>query len=256
MNSSHNVTSLLTWNDLKTSKGLKRSTFSEKIENGIPNFYQSRNISKINIAVVGDHNVGKTKLINYWLSLTSETLVWMVDNSEKFSQNYKSDTNIYNKIVWINDEPVHLSVLEISDNAAMNRSPIRKIFHAIVYVYELENAKSKDMIPTWTNYFKYCISPLTYQIILGVSNKPNEELESDSDEVTEIKKFYEQYKITYNRISLQPTIELTDIFSMITNRAVGVEKDISLSDNSYHISTDNDFLYHKRNGNSWCCALL
>jgi GTPase SAR1 family protein len=111
---------------------------------------------KINIAVVGDHNVGKTKLINFWLDL---------------KQNSLSFSNIYSKIFWLNNIGIQLNIHKISEFSDRNYLFFQnKQLHAIVYIYNINEIFSKLSISKWIEYMQENITNSTYQIIIGLSN--------------------------------------------------------------------------------------
>jgi hypothetical protein len=156
---------------------------------------------RIDIAVVGNNRIGKTYFIKYWLSINENNII---------------TSNVYSKIIWIKEEPVQLCIHEISSLPDLRRN---KMFHAIIYMYNLENDNSRDAVPHWIEFMKHRINDLTYQVILGVSDLSNDKIELETDEVMKIRKFYANQKISYFRQSLQPSESLTELIDGITTEA-------------------------------------
>src|SRR5271154_781477 len=112
---------------------------------------------RIDISVVGNHHIGKTQLICSWMSLTHGAII---------------TPDVYSKIFWIDDISLQLSIHEISskDEFVSLKPRQNRTFHAIVYVYSMENNQSKNSILEWIDYMKPYTSATTYPVILALSN--------------------------------------------------------------------------------------
>ena len=166
---------------------------------------------KMDIAVVGDRAIGKTTLIKFWLSLTTDTVI---------------TSDIYSKMIWLDQNPIQLTIYEISSKNVMRPNLFKKYYHAIVYLYDIDKESTWTAIPQWIEYMKTQINDLTYQTILGLSNKPDEQLELESETYLKTRKFYAQMKIAYNIHSIQPSESLSKLVGMITDEAYDAVKKI------------------------------
>lgn len=175
----------------------------------------------INIAVVGQREIGKTKLICDWLSLSVGTIIV---------------SNVFSKIMWIGEDSVQVNIHEFSSHNSIKLP--NEMFHAILYVYDIDNDNSKEIIPGWIEFMKNKKNDLSYQVILGLSKKTNLELnlefEEIKKEINNIRKFYEEDKIMYHRYSSIWSKQLSDLLETIILEAYDIIRNI------YMESTNNN----------------
>lgn len=188
-------------------------------------------VHKINIAVVGNSNVGKSTLIEYWLSVKP---LFHRDNSNSISYSRISPnirpifSNTYSKIFWKSDEPIQINISKISPTS----NDTSKIFHAILYLYRYETPAeaTEQMLDEWIKKMENCISNHTYQIIVGTTGKTLEEIETNNFN----KKKYHEQKINCSEQSLQPSMALATFLDEITISAYSamINEKINASQNS------------------------
>jgi GTPase SAR1 family protein len=108
----------------------------------------------INIVVVGDKNIGKTSLIRFWLSLGSNTII---------------TDNVFSKIFWVGTDPIQINIYKISERNINYPKLENKLYHAIVYVYDVTNEISKNSVNDWLNIMAKYKNSWTYEYILSLS---------------------------------------------------------------------------------------
>lgn len=175
----------------------------------------------LNVAIVGNNNCGKTRLINYWTETDPNT-----NTNSNTNSNSNLNLNLINSIgeqisksmiIEINSEFINLNIYKISSTVLSNRKIMnainQKIFHAIIYLYDLYSEPTKNNIPDWTTYFKNKIKPGTYQIILGMGK---DDVLLESDEVNTIREYYMENNIDYYRSSFNSNEHLSNLLNNIS----------------------------------------
>jgi len=162
---------------------------------------KNKNKQILNVAVVGNNNCGKSKLINYW----TETNLTDSVNGQK------------SMIVEIDSEFVDLNIYKISSTTLLTQKNIhavnKKIFHAIIYVYDLHSESTKNGIPDWITYFKNKIKHGTYQIILGMGK---DDVLTETDEINTIREYYDDFNIDYHRSSFSLNEHLSNLLNVVS----------------------------------------
>ncbi|XWV26112.1 putative orfan [Tupanvirus soda lake] len=167
---------------------------------------------KIDIAVVGDNDIGKTSLIKYWLSLRANTI---------------TTYDIYSKIFWVDNDPVQINIHKVSpENFGYNLE--NKLFSAIVYIYNIENISSKNSVEFWIDKMEPYRNIFTYQCVLCLS------LEDISESTKHIISFQ---NIPHFGSSFRTSKKLIDILNKITTEAYNTAEIMSLDENQ--ISRNN-----------------
>lgn len=213
---------------------------------------------RIDISVVGNHHIGKTQLICSWLSLTHGAII---------------TPDVYSKIFWIDDVSLQLSIHEISskDEFVSLKQRQNRIFHAIVYVYSLENNQSKDAILEWIDYMKPYINAATYPVILALSNNkvygasssvhgiPHYELSTQPSEMDKLLKFTsmvtdEAYKAHHKNNHINEVIndgqDHMDIFNSGSQQPL-------LTTSSSDVTTIDKWYHNKYQTNgTQCCSII
>lgn len=180
------------------------------LNNMIDALYEPKKIPRIDIAVVGDTSVGKTSIIKFWLSLNIETIV---------------ASGVYSKVIWMDDAAVQMCIHEISPLNRNKQNLVynsKKYYHTVVYVYDLNNNDTWKSIPGWIDFMRNRINYFTYQMILGLSDRPNEELDFESDKISKIRKKYVDRRISYHIHSSQPSESLSRLIGEITTEAYDI----------------------------------
>jgi hypothetical protein len=176
--------------------------------------YPEYDLPTINIAVVGDKNIGKTSLIRFWLSFGSDTII---------------TNNTYSKIFWMENNPVQINICKISKN--INNSQFEnKIYHAIVYVYDITNCTSNNSVNYWFDAMEKYKKFWTHQYIISLSK--NEIIPE---------KIITDKNIEHYASSLSIPSILSDILNNITISAYKSAKD---NHNEYYLTitnSDNEF---------------
>ncbi|XWV24864.1 putative ORFan [Tupanvirus deep ocean] len=167
---------------------------------------------KIDIAVVGDNNIGKTSLIKFWLSLRANTI---------------TTYDTYSKIFWMDNDPIQINIHKVSsENFGYNLE--NKLFSAIVYTYSIENITSKDNIRIWMGKMEPYYNIFTYQCVLCLS------LDDISESMKHITTFQE---IPHFGTSFRTPSKLINILNKITTEAYKTAEILSLDENK----TNNNF---------------
>ena len=217
---------------------------------------------RINIAVVGDKGCGKTEIIKTWLNILPTSVII-------------SDT--YNKIVWIDNQPVHIKIREISNETRHNWLSMDQFikYDTIVFVYDTSDP-SEIKLNQWINNMKDKLITGGYEVIVGLSKK--EISEQDLISAQQLKNYYAGQKINYYIASLlhdNASIEnLKKVTNTITSESYYQMKSITentideqfelndiykdlYSDNS-SINSDNKELplLNKKKNNYGCCVIL
>ncbi|AYV85119.1 MAG: putative orfan [Satyrvirus sp.] len=194
------------------------------------------NLSIVEIAVVGNQNVGKTTLIKYWLSWNIKSI---------------STSDMYSKLIWHKNRPIQINIYKLSsENFRENFSTFLingKIFHSIIYVYNIENEFSKNMVPVWIKKMDYYANDFTYKIVIGLSKNSNNTLD---DKILEIKNFYSGYNIEYFCVPahfVDNSKILKEIFLSIITRVYQISVDDTTNSGTVNVAKQ------EFNKDSICC---
>jgi hypothetical protein len=210
--------------------------FSELIQKEI----SPHTLPKIDIAVIGDQNIGKSSLIKFWLSLGHNTI---------------TDSNIYSKIFWFdNNEPLQINIYKISNNNYDNNDLENKKYCAIVYVY---SNSLFDSVSEWLYKTKKYVNNDTYQCIILLTSS-----ESDEDFYDHLApKFFDHNEIEHFVISPKSNTKILHVLNKITVEACKVGKKLrstnnygnginitKISDKSF-IEKDSNTLFYEKDCN-------
>jgi septin family protein len=190
---------------------------------------------KLNIAVVGNDNSGKTAFIKQWLSINPNTII---------------TSNVYSKIIFIGSDSVQIGIHEISPNDNLMNTLRRDKFDSVIYCFDCQYG-GIDSIPVWYQYMKNYTKVWTHQIIFGHNNdgQPICEIEN------ELKSFCEenQLQLTLKNIYSEDFLEFIEKVTLDVYQLV-----IKNIDDSIGIAPELRIKVEliKRHSNRDCCIIL
>jgi hypothetical protein len=225
------------------SESGKYDPFCETDDNSSDTGWKN-NLITINIAIVGDANIGKSAIINFWLISSSENINTKIVTTETKS-----------KIIWIDNSPVQLNISEYS-STNINLIDHDKIFHVVIYVYDINTLDTLISIEKYIDVMKSHIIYNTMQIILGTSPHQIDFSYTESEEIDILRKTYATRCIGFKLYCSKPSEQLsrfigevtTDVYDVILRkRNISNESDISNAEIEMDIFNTKQSLLRKRN---------
>ena len=202
---------------------------------------------KIKLIVLGEHNVGKSSILNRY-----KTKKFIKDNNSTIGVDFFNYTIIKNNIEYI------LHIWDTSGQEKFNSiiTTYYRNIAMVLLVFDISDKSSFKKLDKWFNNID--IYSNTNTIIKLIGNKCDKPKQITKDEINDL---CESYKIDYIEVSAKNNINIDDIFINIINEIetklieniIIPNKHNGIIESSNTIKLDN---IKKHERNKKCCNIL